>query len=478
MLTRRRFLGYSALTSAMLAYRPLLRPGMAQAMREGQHPLRLAILGNSYTEGSQLQGIADCFLAGYPENGKWHVPNVQVVSLYMQPAEEARAANPARPAPNAATAATRTARRMEEPSHPRGAQSWQLQTARRAPAEPAEIPGDLSAGRASEFGFRRCQSIAEALRGGGDQLAVDAVLVVLDPGEYARNDKGQVLYPSDDFLQQCAQVFEEDGRAVPYFNHGRLSHSFRQAQSMVATAERLKFPLMGGCSLPLTWRLPDVDVPLGGQLQEAVMVGIGSYDGTDYDSLEAMQAMVERRKGGETGVKAVQLLEGDDVWAAADAGHWPKELLSSALSRSDSPQGLTNVDGRTQDLTPEVLLDLVQNPAAYCIEYNDGTRATMLLLNGAVQSYTFSTRVAGQGLVSTEFLDLPAPNYTYSACLATKIEELFVSGRAPYPLQRSLLTSGVLEACLTSRANGHQRVETPHLAVKYQPPTESQYRRT
>jgi len=39
------------------------------------------------------------------------------------------------------------------------------------------------------------------------------------------------------------------------------------------------------------------------------MVGIGGFDNTDFDALEAMQCMLERRKGGETGVKAVQLLE-------------------------------------------------------------------------------------------------------------------------------------------------------------------------
>ena len=101
---------------------------------------------------------------------------------------------------------------------------------------------------------------------------------------------------------------------------------------MMATSERLKFPLLAGSSLPVTWRLPDIDIPLGARLEEAVMVGEGDFDGLDFDALEAMQSMLERREGGETGVKAVQLLEGDDVWAAGDSGRWSKALLSSALS--------------------------------------------------------------------------------------------------------------------------------------------------
>jgi hypothetical protein len=201
-----------------------------------------------------------------------------------------------------------------------------------------------------------------------------------------------------------------------------------------------------------------------------------------------MQSMLERRKGGETGVKAVQLLEGDDVWAAAKAGRWSKDLLSSALSRSDTPMGLSLQDGRCQDLTEDDLLpQLVKDPAAYCIEYTDGTRATMLMLNGAVQDFNISIRLQSQneaqnkapneaqGLVSTQFLRPLPPNEAYSACLASKIESLYQTRKVPYPTQRALLVTGMLEACLNSRHRFGQRIETPHLAIQYQPPTESQY---
>src|SRR5258708_13669274 len=146
-------------------------------------------------------------------------------------------------------------------------------------------------------------------------------------------------------------------------------------------------------------------------MEEGVMVGFGGIGSGDFDALEAMQRMMERGKGGEKGVKAVQLLEGDDVWAAGESGRWSKELLSSAQSRSDAPQGLTVLDGRPQDMVSAgVLPQLVKDPAAYCIEYNDGTRATLLMLNGADQNFTFSARVAGQGLIATQFFNSPLPN--------------------------------------------------------------------
>jgi hypothetical protein len=187
--------------------------------------------------------------------------------------------------------------------------------------------------------------------------------------------------------------------------------------------------------------------------------------------------MVERRKGGETGVKAVQMIEGDAVWKAGAEGRWSNEMLSSALSRSDTPLGLTLVDGRTQDLVGSgELPKLVKNPAAYFIDYNDGLHTTLLMLDGALKDFNFAARLRGmKGIASTQFFLSPVPNVTYSACLVSKIEEMFRTGQAPYPVERTLLVSGVLEACLTSRLQDHRRLETPQLSVRYRAPRVSQY---
>ena len=67
------------------------------------------------------------------------------------------------------------------------------------------------------------------------------------------------------------------------------------------------------------------------------MVGEGESDAMDFHALEGLQCMVERRGHGETGVKAVQLLEGDAVWKAGEEGRWSKRSADSALSRSDTP---------------------------------------------------------------------------------------------------------------------------------------------
>jgi hypothetical protein len=338
----------------------------------------------------------------------------------------------------------------------------------------------LSTQRAREFGFRVYPTISETLRCGGKKLAVDAVLIVGEHGDYPTNDKGQILYPRYEFFEQCAKVFEEDGRSVPLYNDKHLSYSFAKAKAMVDTSHRLKFPMLAGSSLPVTWRLPDVEFPWGSEVADALMVGNGSSDAMDFHALEGMQCMLERRKGGETGVKAVQLIEGEEVWRAGEEGRWSKELLSSALSRSDTPGGLTLKDGRTQDLVASgEIRKIVPKPWAYFVEYRDGLRATLLMLTGGVQDFNFAARLKGRTPhISTQFFLSPVPNVTYSACLVSKIEQMFTTGTAPYRVERTLLVSGILESCLTSRVQGHVRLETPHLAVQYQAPKESQYCRS
>jgi len=389
-------------------------------------PLRIAIIATIYRLQSHAQHMGDRFLVGYPYAGVWRKPNVKVVSLYVD----------------------------QKPD------------------------GDLSGARAREFGFEVYPAVADALRCGGRDLAVDAVLIIAEHGNYPRNEKGQILYPRYEFFEECVKVFEAAGRSVPVYSDKHLSYSFEKAKAMVDASRRLRFPMMAGSSLPVTWRLPAIELPLDCEIAEALMVGEGASDPMDFHALEGLQCMVERRRGGERGVRAVQLLEGDAVWKAGDEGRYSKELLAAALSRSDTPLGLTVTDGRTQDLLASgELRKLAKSPEAYFIEYRDGLKATMLMLDGAIKDFNFAARLKGGQVWSTQFLLTPDPNVTYSACLMHKAEQMFETGAPPYPVERTLLTSGMLESCLTSKIQNHARLETPHLQVTYRAPGESQFAR-
>jgi hypothetical protein len=326
--------------------------------------------------------------------------------------------------------------------------------------QPASSTGDQSAARAKEFAFEVYPTVAQALRVGGSTLAVDAVVVV------------------GDFARQCIEVFDADRAAVPLFSFQQVSAGFDNARAVVDASRRLKFPLLAGSALSVTRRLPDLDLPLNADIESALVVGYGETDAMTFQALDALQCMVERRRGGETGVASVQMLEGDAVWAAGDAGRYSKDLLVSALSRSDSPLGPTIVDGRTRDLVGRGdLPKLVKNPAAYFIEYRDGLKATCLMLTGGVKDFTFAARVGRGGVQSTQFFVAPPPNLTHTECLARKIEELFETGKAPYPVERALLAAGILESGLASKADGQTLRRTPQLDIRYRAPQQSQHAR-
>jgi hypothetical protein len=61
----------------------------------------------------------------------------------------------------------------------------------------------------------------------------------------------------------------------------------------------------------------------------------------------------------------------------------------------------------------------------------------------------------------------------YSAALMSKVEEMFLTGTAPYPIERTLLTTGLVAAAMKSLGDGQKRLGTPHLAIRYQAPRQS-----
>lgn len=410
MLTRRTFLG--AAGAALLA------PKLFAAEPAKK---KLAVVTNVWTDRSHAWHMAERFLHGYPVEGKWHSPPLEVVSAYVD----------------------------QKPDN------------------------DLSAGRAKEFGFKIYPSVAEALRCGGGKLAVDAVLVIGEHGKYPRNEFNQIQYPRYDYFKKITEVYAKDGRTAPVFSDKHLSYKFEWAKEMVDSAHKMKFPLLAGSSLPVTWRMPDLDMPHGAEVEEAMCVAFGGQDVYDFHAHETIQCMAERRKGGETGVVAVQGMKGEAVWKLlAEDGR--SQLFEACLCRSQTLEQPPATSHRHP--TPAQMKQWVKEPVAHRVEYADGLTSTMLLLNGLVKDFTFAARLKGQNdLLSVLFHLPPNPNVTYSAALMSKAEEMFVTGKAPYPVERTLLTSGVNEAGLKSLASGGKRLETPQLAVKYQVGKESLY---
>ena len=109
------------------------------------------------------------------------------------------------------------------------------------------------------------------------------------------------------------------------------------------------------------------------------------------------------------------------------------------------------------------------HPALFLVEYRDGLQGSLLMLNGYITDLAYAARAEGE-TVATEFHCQGHGGqgaHAHFSYLSLNIEEMFLTGQPSYPVERTLLTSGVLEAALDSRHQGHLRFETPHLEVAY-----------
>jgi hypothetical protein len=327
-----------------------------------------------------------------------------------------------------------------------------------------------------------CSTIAEALTLGGSKLAVDGVVLVGEHGNYPRNEKGQTKYPRFEFFEQIVKVFRDSGRAVPVFSDKHLSWNWEWARKMYDTSRELGFAFMAGSSLPVTWRTPSVEMPLGSRIGEALCVCYGGVDSYDFHGLETIQCMVERRRGGETGVRAIQAYRGDKFWTALREGVWPRPLMEAALSRSHT---LTPARAGFNHILPsdEDLRRLVKDPVAYRYEHADGLRCTMLLMSGLVKDFNFAAYVNGGREPWSTQMYLPMPDgrttlANFFSPQVNNIEQMYLTGKPTYPVERTLLTTGLTAAGVESLFRGQTRVETPRLAIRYAASKESTFWRT
>jgi hypothetical protein len=329
-----------------------------------------------------------------------------------------------------------------------------------------QVPeNDMSRAMSARHGFKIFPTVREALTLGSDRLAVDGVVLIGEHGKYPDNKKGQKLYPRYELYKQIIEVFRTSKRAVPVFTDKHLSVEWEKAKWMYDQSRELRFPLMAGSSLPVAWRKPPLELELDAPVDRAVCCFYGGKESYGFHALEALQCMVERRKGGETGVAAVQCLEGAEVWKWSDANTWAARLLKTALARSEA-------------LKPGSPRDNVKAPILFLLEYRSGLPAAVYLLNGHVEDCTFAANIRGRSEpVSTLIWLQSGRPYSHFSTLSHYIEELVTSGRAPYAVERTLLTTGALAALMDSSFEGNVRKETPHLAVAYKAVKESLYNR-
>jgi hypothetical protein len=362
-------------------------------------------------------------------------------------------------------------------------------------------PTDVGAELAEDRGIECFESVPEALRRGQAKIDVDGLVLIGERNERSGrrvelDERGRPVDPRFELFMAAAHTCAEDGRPVAVFIDKYLGGTWQQIRTIYDTAHALCMPLMAGSSVPVTLR-PPTQLPLGAHVEEVVVVATGIGEAPIFHPLELVQSMIERRRGYETGVASVQFLSGDAFWAAWDSGdRWSCDLRDAALDAvphfemppheyyevQRTQAEPCNVGGGEGACPPQGAEEAV------CVEYLDGTRVTILLLTGYMLRRAVAIRLRGEGspLVTwtpTGVKLAPEAMGTTEASkpgqakprtwnfdhLAFFVDEFLYTGISPFPIERTLLTSGVLDAAMTSRFRSGTAVATPHLAIEYRP---------
>lgn len=425
MLNRRQF-GQSLAAASILAslndnVRAVTTAGSAHLSRK-----KIAFLGTDVYQHSHAQHFLDRFAMGFASDGKWIAPQVDIASVYIDQVHD----------------------------------------------------NDLSKQRIQKYGLKQFPTIKEALTLGGVELAVDGVIIIGEHGDYPKNEKGQTRYPRYAWFKEVVKVFEASGRSVPVFNDKHLSTDWNECLEMVADSRRLGFPFYAGSSLPVTWRLPSWELPLDTPLVESVCVGYGGVDSYDFHALETAQCMSERRAGGEVGIRSVRAVKGEELWNLLETG--PREhtraLFVSALCRSHN----LPVDNGfpTAPVTYEWARQALPDTIGYFIEHLDGFHTAIFLT--AIRDFNYAGLRADNGEIVGCQMYLPMPGQSATTAdfftpLCRNIEEMFLIGTTPYPIERTLLTSGMVIGGVESLFAGGKPFVTDNMAVQYKAPAESMF---
>ncbi|MDZ4683796.1 MAG: twin-arginine translocation signal domain-containing protein [Planctomycetaceae bacterium] len=318
---------------------------------------------------------------------------------------------------------------------------------------------DLSRQKAERHGFQLARTIDEAITLGSNQVQVAGVLSIGEHGDYPTTpDTKQPMYPRRRFFEQIAAAFQRCGKVVPVFNDKHLAYRWEDAKFMVDTAGERNIPLLAGSSVPLAWRMPPLELDRNAELESAITVGYSGLEIYGIHALEAHQAMIERRRGGEAGIVSVQALQGDAIHRAAAEGRWPVELFQTALATlPGAPQA--QPDWTTKNET-----------ALYLLEHRDGLKSAVVMIGALAPEFAFAAKLKGRPEPVATWIRLQNnPPHGHFAQQLRAIEETIHTGRAVYPVERTLLTTGTLDRLMHSLAQHGTRFDTPELAIAYQP---------
>jgi hypothetical protein len=312
---------------------------------------------------------------------------------------------------------------------------------------------DMACSMARKYGVPVFNTIERAVTVGRNCIPVDGVISIGEHGTYPSNDKGQVLHPRRRFFEAITDTFRKYRRVVPVFSDKHLGPVWSDAKWMYDRSQEMNVPFMAGSSMTVGYREPEISVPLDCEIEAAVGIGYSGLDVYGSHALEFFQCHVERRRGAETGVKWVQCLRGEAMWKVLDDGVISKDAFDAALAQ-----------------VPHVTGDVRQSDQStlFLFQYSDGLLGSVFMLPEFAGGTSVALKLKGQSRVlATRFDERSEPRHPHFAWLLKGIERMIHTGRASYPVERTLLTSGILDRALTSRVQTYEKLMTPELAIRY-----------
>lgn len=314
---------------------------------------------------------------------------------------------------------------------------------------------DMARPMSKKYGVPIFDTIEGALTVGGNQIPVDGVISIGEHGTYPSNSKGQVLHPRRRFFEAITDTFRKYEKVVPVFNDKHLGPEWADAKWMYDRSQEMQVPFMAGSSMTVGYRTPEISLAPGCNIDAAVGIGYSGLDIYGSHALEFFQCHVEQRHAAETGVKWVQCLEGQAVWKALDDGVVRQDLFDTALAHVPHQEG----DVRQ-----------TQNATLFLFQYADGLLGSVFMLPEFAGGTSVALRLKGESqTLATRFDEKTEPRHPHFAWLLKGIECMFHTGHVMYPVERTLLTSGILDRALTSRAQNYTKLITPELEISYTP---------
>lgn len=301
-------------------------------------------------------------------------------------------------------------------------------------------------------------TIKGAIGVGGDNVAVDGVLLIGEHGNYPRNARGQQLYPRRRLFEGIVDAFRILGRRVPVFNDKHLSYDWLSTRWMYDVARHEGIPLMAGSSLPVAWRNPELQLPMGSEIAAAVSTGYSDFDAYGFHALETLQCMVERRKGGETGVAKVQAI--------------PQADIARSLAEDSEARELLNAIYRIRHGSSFRIEERSFQPASalWKIHYSDGLVARVGMFQGVGPIFAYAGKHGTVPKTEATIFELEDKDaFGHFGYLLKAVERMIETGNPSYPVERTVLTTGLLSALIQSQSEGGSVITTPHLEeIRYQ----------